>query len=62
MKTVDESCWSTHIEHQELGTSVCTLQRKSERISSVDGGLTMQSFYVPTDKETSEPDFKHLGA
>lgn len=51
-----------HIEHQELCTSVCTLQRKSECVSPVDGGLTMQALYLPTDKEMSEQDFKDLGA
>lgn len=57
-----ESCWSMHIEHQELGTSAYTLQKKSECISPVDGGLTMQGLYVPADKEMSKPDFKDLGA
>lgn len=51
-----------HIEHQELGTSAYTLQKKSECISPVDGGLTMQGLYVPADKEMSKPDFKDLGA
>lgn len=51
-----------HIEYQELGISVCTLQRKSECISHVDGGLTMQGHYIPIGKKISEPDIKDLGA
>lgn len=50
-----------HIEHEELGTSVCTLQRKPECISPVDGSLIVQGLMCIQDKEMSETYFRDLG-
>lgn len=56
---IRNNCWGMCTEHQEQGTSLCTLQRKFEHIP-VDGGLTLQWLYVSMDKEMPEPEYKVL--
>lgn len=59
---MSEISWNMHIEYVELGTSVCTLQRKYECISPVDGSLIVRGLMCIQDKEMSKTYFKDLGS